>query len=61
MRIGSPRLGIIKINNKVIANNYGHGGSGWTIGPGSAEYVNKLLINSEHSKKLNLCVNVSKC
>lgn len=53
MRIGSPRLGIIKINNKVIANNYGHGGSGWTIGPGSAEYVNKLLINSEHSKKLN--------
>ena len=53
MRFGSPRFDILKINDKIIANNYGHGGSGWTIGPGSAEYVNKLLINSEYSKKLN--------
>lgn len=53
MRIGSPRLDIIKVDTKVIANNYGHGGSGWTIGPGCARYVNNLLINSEYSNKLN--------
>ncbi len=29
---------------KVIAHNYGHGGSGWTLAPGAAYYVNDLLI-----------------
>jgi len=40
------------IGDKVVANNYGHGGSGWTLGPGSANYVNKLLIESKNSSDL---------
>ena len=43
MRRGSPMLSVDKVGDKVIANNYGHGGSGWTLGPGSAKYVIRLL------------------
>ncbi len=43
MRRGSPRLDIQRVEKKVIFNNYGHGGSGWTLGPGSAHYVISLL------------------
>lgn len=53
MRLGSLKLNVTKVNNKVIANNYGHGGSGWTLGLACAEYVNELLINSKHAEKLN--------
>lgn len=53
MRFGSLKLNVTKENNKVIANNYGHGGSGWTLGLACAEYVNGLLINSKYSEKLN--------
>ena len=52
MRHGSPNLGVIQKDNKVIAHNYGHGGSGWTLGPGSANYVNSLMINSDYAKEL---------
>lgn len=52
MRLGSPRLDVETIKDKVVANNYGHGGSGWTIGPGCAQYVNNLFINSQHSTDL---------
>jgi len=46
MRSGCPRLEVEKINDKIIAHNYGHGGSGWTLGPGSATYVLDLLEKS---------------
>ena len=52
MRHGSPNLSIAQEAGKVVAHNYGHGGSGWTLGPGSANYVNTLLINSQYSKEL---------
>jgi hypothetical protein len=52
MKHGMPNLSIEQINNKVIAHNYGHGGSGWTLGPGSAKYVNSLLIESDLGKAL---------
>ena len=39
-------------NNKVIAHNYGHGGSGWTLAPGSASYVNDMLLASEYAKDI---------
>jgi hypothetical protein len=52
MKHGMPNLSIEQINNKVIAHNYGHGGSGWTLGPGSAKYVNSLLIESAVGKAL---------
>ncbi len=45
MRHGSPNMIVEQKDGKVIAHNYGHGGSGWTLGPGSASYVNNLLIN----------------
>ncbi len=44
MRKGSPRIEVVEVGEKVVANNYGHGGSGWTLGPGSATYVNNLLL-----------------
>ncbi|WP_417905472.1 FAD-dependent oxidoreductase [Candidatus Tisiphia endosymbiont of Micropterix aruncella] len=52
MRHGSPRMSVEEKDSKIIANNYGHGGSGWTLGPGSAEYVNDLLINSKYATDL---------
>ncbi len=53
MKHGMPNLSVEQINNKVIAHNYGHGGSGWTLGPGSAKYVNTLLIDSPLGKELS--------
>lgn len=52
MRRGSPQMSVQKIEDKIVAHNYGHGGSGWTLGPGSASYVNGLLESSENSKNL---------
>lgn len=46
MRRGTPNMSITNQNGQVIAHNYGHGGSGWTLGPGCAQYVNTLLISS---------------
>ncbi|HQS84367.1 MAG: hypothetical protein B7Y25_05430 [Alphaproteobacteria bacterium 16-39-46] len=46
MRHGAPNMSITKQNGQIIAHNYGHGGSGWTLGPGSAQYVNSLLLAS---------------
>ncbi len=45
MREGSPKMEIEQKDGKVIAHNYGHGGSGWTLGPGAAKYVNDLLVS----------------
>lgn len=52
MRRGTPNMTVEKQGEQVIAHNYGHGGSGLTLAPGSARYVNDLLINSEHAKDL---------
>ncbi len=52
MRRGAPNMSVELIGDKVIANNYGHGGSGWTLGPGTADYVSILLINSPYCKEL---------
>jgi D-amino-acid oxidase len=52
MRRGTPNMTVEKCGEQVIAHDYGHGGSGLTLAPGSASYVNDLLINSEHAKDL---------
>jgi len=39
--------------DKIIAHNYGHGGSGWTLAPGSAAYVNNLLLQSKYSAQID--------
>lgn len=53
MRHGSPNLSVMLDGNKVVAHNYGHGGSGWTLGPGSANFVNNLMMNSSYAKMLS--------
>lgn len=52
MRRGAPNMSVEVRDNKIVAHNYGHGGSGWTLGPGSADYVINLLISNEHAKEL---------
>lgn len=46
MRVGTPRMELEDIGNKVVVHNYGHGGSGWTLGPGCARYVVNELEQS---------------
>jgi hypothetical protein len=53
LRRGSPNMSIEEIGDKVIAHNYGHGGGGWTLAPGSAVYVIDLLESASYSKNLN--------
>ena len=53
MKHGMPNLSVEQLGNQVVAHNYGHGGSGWTLGPGSAKYVNSLLIDSPLGKELS--------
>lgn len=50
---GGPKFDVEAIDGKVIAHNYGHGGAGWSMGPGSANHVVKLLEDSEYAKNLN--------
>lgn len=52
MRHGAPRLCVEQVGDKVVAHDYGHGGSGWTLAPGSAEYVDGLLVDSPLAKDL---------
>ncbi|MBY0109540.1 MAG: FAD-binding oxidoreductase [Candidatus Babeliaceae bacterium] len=54
MRRGSPDMTVRRVANRVVATNAGHGGSGWTLGPGCAAYVNSLLINSPYAQDLTL-------
>jgi hypothetical protein len=53
MRHGAPNMSVEKVGSKVIAHNYGHGGSGWTLAPGSVAYVNDLLIASDSERSLD--------
>lgn len=53
MKHGAPNLSLAKEGDKIVAHNYGHGGSGWTLGPGSAKYVNSLLIESDLGAELS--------
>ncbi len=43
MRHEGPNMKIEVRYGSVIAHNYGHGGSGWTLGPGCASYVVDLF------------------
>lgn len=50
MRRGSPNMSVGVAGEKLIAYNNGHGGSGWTLGPGCATYVVDLFAASEKGK-----------
>ncbi len=43
MRHGSPSFSVNRLGKKYIADNFGHGGSGWTLAPGAAGYVIEVL------------------
>ncbi len=53
MRQGTPAMSVLSIDEKLIVNNYGHGGSGWTLGPGAAKYVIGLMQQKADAKKIN--------
>lgn len=45
-RVGGPNVSLEQRDNKIIANNYGHGGFGWTFLPGSVRYsIEQLSIH----------------
>lgn len=48
-----PSMKVNGSGEKIIINNYGHGGSGWTLGPGAADYVTNLLEKNCETKQLN--------
>jgi hypothetical protein len=52
MRKGSPNMTIEMVGDKLIAHNYGHGGSGWTLAPGSAKHVVDLVESSDNIKSI---------
>jgi len=39
LREGGPRVELESMGTKIIAHNYGHGGSGWTLSWGCAEML----------------------
>lgn len=50
MRRGSPELSVQQSGSQTIAHNYGHGGSGWTLAPGSAKHVVDLFEKSPRGR-----------
>ncbi|MBN8827509.1 MAG: FAD-dependent oxidoreductase [Sphingobacteriia bacterium] len=52
-RRGEPRINIIELDNKIILNNYGQGGAGWTIAPGAANYLVNSFIDKYPNVKKN--------
>ena len=52
LRKGSPNMSIQIIGEQVIGHNYGHGGSGWTLGPGSSKYVVDLVAASTKGQSI---------
>jgi glycine/D-amino acid oxidase-like deaminating enzyme len=51
-RAGSPNMSVEQIGTKLVAHNYGHGGSGWTLGPGTTQYVVDLAEQSPQGRGL---------
>lgn len=51
-RTGSPNLTVEQVGTKLVAHNYGHGGSGWTLAPGTAAYVVDLAEQSPQGRAL---------
>lgn len=44
VRQHGPRIDIEYRGEKIIAHNFGHGGAGWTLAPGSAQLIVKKLM-----------------
>lgn len=35
---------VVTVGEKIIAHNYGHAGAGWSLAPGCADHVNRMLL-----------------
>lgn len=53
VRKGGPKMSIEAISHKIVVHNYGHGGGGWSLGPGSANYVVNELEKTPLVKNLS--------
>ena len=53
MRRGVPNMTIESVGSQLIAHNYGHGGSGWTLAPGCSKYVVDLVEASPKGKSIS--------
>lgn len=53
MRRGVPNMTIETVGSQLIAHNYGHGGSGWTLAPGCSKYVVDLIESSPKGKSIS--------
>ncbi len=52
LRKGGPRLEVEESEGKILGHVYGHSGSGWTLGPGSAKYVVGLVEEKMAAKNM---------
>jgi len=48
-----PAMQVNSADDKIIVDNYGHGGSGWTLGPGATKYVISLLEEHASAEGVN--------
>jgi len=53
MRRGVPNMTIETLGSQLVAHNYGHGGSGWTLAPGCSKYVVDLVEASPKGKLIS--------
>jgi hypothetical protein len=53
MRRGVPNMTIETLGSQLVAHNYGHGGSGWTLAPGCSKYVVDLVEASPKGKSIS--------
>jgi hypothetical protein len=52
LRVGGPKIEVEDLFGKVIASNYGHSGSGWTLAPGSVNHLLDLLEKKLTTQKI---------
>ena len=45
-RAAGPRLDVERVGDKLVAHNYGHGGSGWSLSWGSADLVVRRALEA---------------
>jgi D-amino-acid oxidase len=50
-RAAGPRLEVVKVGDKAVVTNYGHGGSGWSLSWGSADVVVRKAMEAAPGAK----------